>query len=79
MKPQYNSWVHKNATITLGQEPISIINYIRTGSSIKQPSQIPELKATLGPVNWGAVYPESNCKLPLPLNNKYLNHAEVFR
>ena len=58
---------------TLGWESSSIILYTWTGSSIKPPTLNSEV--TLGPVNWDAVYPESSCKISLPLYNGFFYHC----
>ena len=48
---------------TLRQEPVSIIiNYTRIRSSIHY------YEATIRPVNWDVVYPESNNKISLTLS-----------
>lgn len=53
--------------ITLGEDPVSIIiNYTRIRSSIKRLFHYYE--ATIRPVNWDVVYPESNNKSSLTLS-----------
>jgi len=52
--------------MALSLEPVSIVNYTRTGSSIKWPL-IQNQEATSGPVKSGFFYPEGSCKITLPI------------
>ena len=65
-----------NSFETVRQELVLNVNYTRTRTNVKQPSQI--LEATLGYVNMGVVYPKRSYKITLPVNNGSLNYSGTF-